>query len=53
MHSTYEIRTMRNKPVYVFDNLDNAKKELARSEKRVGIKLRIVEVMRVEREIEL
>lgn len=50
---TYEIRTMRNAPVYAFDNIERAKQELRKSEKRIGTKLVLVEITRVEREISL
>jgi hypothetical protein len=53
MTTTYEIRTMRNAPVYAFDNLENAKVELRKSEKRIGRKLVLVEITRTEREIVL
>lgn len=48
---SYEIRTSRNAPVFSFDNKHRAKQELAQAEKRLGTRLRLVEVRRVERGI--
>ena len=53
MNSTYEIRNLRNKPLFAFDNIERAKTEVRAIEKRLSIKVRLIEVMRVEREIEL
>lgn len=50
-HITYEIRTVRNTPVYRFDNEYRAKDELAKAAKRIGTKLRLVRVTTIEEEI--
>ena len=51
MNVTYEIRTTRNTPVYRFDNEHRAKDELAKATKRIGTKLRLVKITRVEEEV--
>lgn len=51
MNVTYEIRTVRDTPVYAFDNEFRAKEELAKATKRVGTKLRLIKITRVEEEI--
>lgn len=53
MTSTYEIRTMRGRPVFSFDDIARAKDALRTNEKRLGIKLRLVEITRVEKELSL
>lgn len=50
---TYEIRTLRNTPVYRYDNEHRAKEELARAAKRIGTKLRLVKITQTEEEIKL
>lgn len=50
-HITYEIRTVRNTPVYRFDNESRAKDELTKATKRIGTKLRLVRVTTIEEEI--
>ena len=51
MQVTYEIRTMRNTPVYRYDNEFRAKEELAKATKRIGTKLRLVKITQVEEDI--
>lgn len=51
MHVTYEIRTVRDTPVYRFDNEGRAKDELAKAAKRIGTKLRLVKVTTTEEEV--
>lgn len=51
MNVSYEIRTMRDTPVYAFDSEFRAKEELAKATKRVGTKLRLIRITRVEEEI--
>ena len=53
MTKTYELRTMRDRPVFAFDNIDRAKDELRLAEKRIGTKLKLVEITRSEKEIAL
>lgn len=48
---SYEIRTHANAPVFSFDNEHRAKQELANAEKRLGTRLRLVEISRIERDI--
>ena len=48
---TYQIRTTSGTPVFSFSSLERAKTELARYEKRVGIKYSLVEITQVERKI--
>lgn len=51
MTVSYEIRTMRDTPVYRFDNEYRAKEELAKATKRIGTKLRLVRITQIEEEI--
>lgn len=51
MTTSYEIRTLRNRPVFAFDDEARARQELARSIGRVGTRLRLVKITRVEEEI--
>lgn len=51
MTTTYEIRTVRNTPVHVFDNEHRARAERAEAEKRIKTKLKLVKVTRVEEEL--
>ena len=51
MNVSYEIRTMRDTPVYRFDNEYRAKEELAKATKRIGTKLRLVRITQIEEEI--
>lgn len=48
MNVTYEIRTSRNARVFAYDDLERAKTERTRSEKRVGCKMQIVKITRLE-----
>lgn len=50
---TYEIRTLRDTPVYRYDNEYRAKEELVRATKRIGTKLRLIKITQVEEEINL
>lgn len=53
MKKTYEIRTRSNRAVAIFDSFDNAKKHLVREQVRIGIPLRMVEIVYTEQEIML
>lgn len=53
MNVSYEIRTMRDTPVYRFDNEYRAKEELAKATKRIGTKLRLVKITLTEEEMTL
>lgn len=48
MTVSYQIRTVRNTPVYAYDSLIRAKEEMLRAEKRIGCKLKIVKVTQTE-----
>lgn len=47
----YELRTARNNPFMAFDNLNRAIEYQLAHQKRVGTKLRLFKVERVEQEI--
>lgn len=47
----YELRTASNRPFMAFDNLHRAMEYQMAHQKRVGTKLRLFEVRRVEQEI--
>ena len=51
MNVAYEIRTVRNTPVYRFDNEARAKAELASATRRIGTRLRLVKITTHEEEI--
>lgn len=51
MNVTYEIRTVRNTPVYAYDNEARAREELAKARKRVTSNLKLVKITRVEEEL--
>ena len=51
MTETYEIRTVRNTPVYSYDNEQRAREEMAKASKRIGTQLRLVRITRVEEEM--
>ena len=48
---SYEIRTMRDRPVFAFDSEPRAREELAKATKRVGTKLRLVKVTKLEEDV--
>lgn len=52
MNVSYHIRTVRNAPVFAFDNLTRAREEMLKAQKRIGCKLRIVKVTHVEEVVE-
>lgn len=51
MNVSYEIRTMRDTPVYRFDSEQRAKEELVKATKRIGTKLRLVKITLTEEEV--
>ena len=51
MTETYELRTMRDTPVFIYDNEARAREAMRTEEKRRGLKLRLIKVTRVEEEI--
>lgn len=48
MNVSYQIRTVRNTPVYSYDSLVRAQEERLKAEKRVGCKMVIVKVTHIE-----
>ena len=48
MHISYQVRTIRNTPVYTFDSLIRAQEEKLNAEKRVGCKMQIVKITQTE-----
>ena len=51
MSVSYELRTVRDTPVYSFDNEMRAREEQIKASKRIGTKLKLVRVTCVEEEI--
>lgn len=49
---SYQIRTVRDKPIFAYDNLLRAQEEKLKAEKRVGCKMKIVKVTHIEEEID-
>ncbi len=48
MNTTYELRTARNARVFSYDSLERARIDSRTHERRIGVKLHIVKVTRVE-----
>ena len=48
MRESYEIRTIRNKPVLTFDNEKRARQVLLEREKLIGAKMLLVKVTQQE-----
>lgn len=48
MTVSYQIRTVRNTPVYAFDSLGRAQEEMLKAQERVGCKMKIVKVTQIE-----
>ena len=48
MNVSYQIRTVRNTPVYSYDSLDRAKEEMLKAEQRIGCKMKLVKVTQIE-----
>lgn len=44
MNVSYQIRTVRGKAVFSYDNLERAKEGREQAEKRIGCKMKIVRV---------
>ena len=51
MSATYELRSPRGHPMFAYDNLARAIEAKTLAEKRAGTTLRLVEIIRTEREI--
>lgn len=51
MTTTYELRTIRNTPVFSYDSEMRAREEMHKEEKRRGLKLRLIRITRVEEEL--
>lgn len=45
---SYQIRTVRDTPVYSYDSLVRAQEEKLRAEQKVGCKMKIVKVVQTE-----
>lgn len=52
MHVSYQVRTIRNTPVYTFDSLIRAQQEKLNAEKRVGCKMQLVKITHIEEVVE-
>lgn len=48
MNVSYQIRTVRDKPIFAYDSLIRAQEERLKAEKRVGCKMVIVKVTQTE-----
>ena len=51
MKVVYEIRTVRNTPVFRADTLEGAKRELEKSRKRIGTNLYLFKIVQTEEEV--
>jgi len=51
MKITYEIRTVRNTPVFRADTLEGAKREMPKSSKRLGTNLYLFKIIQTEEEV--
>ena len=51
MMVVYEIRTVRNTPVFRADTLEGAKRELEKSRKRLGTNLYLFKIIQTEEEV--
>lgn len=49
---SYQIRTVRDKPIFAYDSLLRAKEECLKAEQRIGCKMKIVRVTYVEEVVE-
>lgn len=45
---SYQIRTVRDTPIYAYDSLLRAQEEKLKAEQRVGCKMKIVKVTHIE-----
>lgn len=45
---SYQIRTVRDTPVYAYDSLVRAREEKLKAEQRIGCKMKIVKVTHTE-----
>lgn len=48
MNVSYQIRTVRDKPIFSYDSLARAREECLKAEKRIGCKMKIVKVTHIE-----
>lgn len=48
MNISYQIRTVRDKPIFAYDNLPCAQEEKLKAEQRVGCKMKIVKITHIE-----
>jgi len=45
---SYQIRTVRDTPVYSYDSLVRAKEEMLKAQQKVGCKMKLVKVVQTE-----
>ena len=51
MNVSYELRTVRDTPVFSYDSEMRAREAMRTEEKRRGLKLRLIKITRVEEEL--
>lgn len=51
MNTTYELRTTRGRAIFAFDDETRARQERIKAEQRVGIKMELWRVDRVEERV--
>jgi hypothetical protein len=49
---SYQVRTVRDTPVYAYDSLVRAREECLKAEQRIGCKMKIVRVTQIEEVVE-
>ena len=49
---SYQIRTVRDRPIFAYDSLLRAQEEKLKAEKRIGCKMKIVKVTHIEEEVD-
>lgn len=49
---SYQIRTVRDRPIFAYDSLPRAQEEKIKAEKRIGCKMKIVKITHVEEDID-
>jgi hypothetical protein len=51
MNVSYQIRTVRDRPIFAYDSLARAQEERLKAEQRIGCKMKIVKVTHIEEEV--
>lgn len=51
MNVSYQIRTVRDRPIFAYDSLSRAQEERIKAEQRIGCKMKIVKVTHIEEEV--